>query len=587
MHGTVGGRTTRLVAGDARGLNLYLEDRSLGDLLALRLPRSLLEHVEPHFVALGEEVGGSLDDLARLADRHPPELHHRDRYGADRQRIEYHPAYRALEAAGFGRYGLAAASHREGVLGWPEPLPAVVKYAMTYLFAQAEFGLLCPISMTDALTRVLRRFAGRDLLDRYLPGLLSLDPDEALQGAMFITEKAGGSDVGATETVARRVDGGWRLFGDKWFCSNADADLALVLARPEGAPAGTRGLGLFLMPRVLDDGRPNAYRIVRLKDKLGTRSMASGEAVLEGAVAYPVGDLDRGFAQMAEMINASRLSNGVRAAGLMRRAWHEALAVCRSREVFGQRLIELPLQRRQLMKILLPVEQALSMVLYTADVLDRADAGEEQAASALRLLTPLIKFRACRDARKVTGDAMEIRAGCGFIEDFVEPRLLRDAHLGSIWEGTSNIVAIDAVRRAVGRKAADAALLAEMRALLAQCHGLPPRLLERLEEALARAAALARTSGSAADDGDARRAASALYHASSAVLMAWEGVRNAEAGGDLRRAMLAVLVLDHRLSPRDPLAPSDASAEAACAGVFLDGTPADASAVERLVETLV
>jgi acyl-CoA dehydrogenase len=571
------------VAADAAGQNFYLIDRSLREVLPLRLPPELRDHFEPHFTDLGAALGGTLDDQARLADRHPPVLHHRDRHGADRQWIEFHPAYRALEEAGFSRFGLAAGSHAAGVLGWDAPLTPIIKYVMTYLFAQTEFGLLCPISMTDAMTRVLRRFADADLLERYLPGLVSLDPEQALQGAMFMTEKAGGSDVGAAATVAREIGGQWRLYGDKWFCSNADADLALVLARPEGAAAGTRGLGLFLMPRLLEDGRPNAYRFVRLKEKLGTRSMASGEVVLDGALAYAIGPLDRGFVQMAEMINASRLSNGVRAAGLMRRALNEAFAVCRSREAFGKRLMDLPLQRRQMLKIMLPAEQALSMVLYTALVLERADAGEEQAARLVRLLTPLIKFRACRDARKVTGDAMEIRAGCGYVEDFVEPRLLRDAHLGSIWEGTSNIVAIDAIRRAVGRQGGDGALLVEMRGLLAQCRGLPAGLVAALENRLSRAVMLARAAAKMEDEREMRRAASMLYHAASAVLLAWEG---AAGGVARRRAVLAGLVVRHRLSPSDPLSSPAGGADLGCEAVLLDESEIESSRIDQTIEAM-
>lgn len=569
------------VTADMVGENFFLVDGALRSLLKIRLSPALRAHFIAHFEALGGELGGALDAEARLADRHPPVLHHRDRHGRDRPVIEYHPAYRALEAAGFGRYGLAAGSHREGVLGWPQTLPPIVKYVMTYLFAQTEFGLLCPISMTDAMTRVLRRFADPDLLARYLPGLVALDARDALQGAMFMTETAGGSDVGATETRARREGDTWRLYGDKWFCSNADADLALVLARPDGAPAGTKGLGLFLMPRRLADGTANAYRIVRLKDKLGTRSMASGEIVLEGAEAYPVGPLDRGFVQMAEMINASRLSNGVRAAGLMRRALNEALAVCRSRAAFGRRLVELPLQRRQLVKIMLPAEEALSFALYTALVLERADAGEAEAATLVRLLTPLIKFRACRDARRVTGDAMEVRAGCGYVEEFVEPRLVRDSHLGSIWEGTSNIVAIDAIRRAVGRKGAGEVLLAHMRGLIAGCEGLPDVLTAALDDRLTRAVAFAGSTAEAGDEREMRRAASALYHASAAILLAQE----AALGGPeaRRRAVLSALVVRHRLSAGDPLASSRGAADEACEAILLDAAEPSAAAVDAAV----
>jgi len=543
-----------LSAPDVIGLNSYVIDKSLQDVLRLRLAPDLFAHLEPHFEKLGARAAADLDANARLADRHPPMLHHRDRHGREDQWIEFHPAYRALEHAGFGDFGLAAMSHRAGVLGWPEPLPPIIKYAMTYLFAEAEFGLVCPINMTDSLTRVLRRFADDAILRRYLPGLTALDPEVALQGAMFMTEKAGGSDVGAIETSARPNGDRWCLYGEKWFCSNADADLALVLARPEGAGKGTRGLGLFLLPRVLPDGRRNSYRIVRLKDKLGTRSMASGEVVMDGAEAWLVGDIDRGFVQMAEMINASRLSNAVRAAGLMRRAFLEAREVCMHRVAFGRRLIDFPLQRRQLMKILLSAEQALSMVMYTATVLDAADRGATEAGQQLRLLTPLLKFRACRDARKATGDAMEIRGGCGYIEDFVEARLVRDAHLGSIWEGTSNIVAIDAVERAVGRKNADAALEQSLSRQLSEAVALPNQIVTQLDRLVSRAFAFAREVASAKDQSAMRRAASALYNITSAVLLAGEGARLGEARADWSRAALAGLVVRHKLLPSDPLA---------------------------------
>jgi hypothetical protein len=402
---------------------------------------------------------------------------------------------------------------------------------------------------------------------------------------MFMTEKACGSDVGAIETMARRDGGRWRLYGEKWFCSNADADLALVLARPEGTTHGTRGLGLFLLPRVLPDGSANSYRIVRLKDKLGTRSMASGEVVFDGAQAWLIGDIDRGFVQMAEMVNASRLSNAVRAAGLMRRAFHEAREVCRHRVAFGRRLVDFPLQRRQLMKILLSAEQALTMAMYTATVLDAADRGDADAAKEVRLLTPLLKFRACRDARKVTGDAMEIRGGCGYIEDFIEARLVRDAHLGSIWEGTSNIVAIDAIERAIGRDGADATLEQSLRQQLSAAAALPQQLRAPLERLVSRAFGFARDVASAKDQTAMRRAASGLYNVTSAVLLAGEGARLGETRGDWSRAALAALVVRHKLVASDPLA-DWSSAGIAEKGALIEGTPIAAEECEYFIASL-
>lgn len=562
---------------DQHGANLYATDPEFQRLLSLYLPADLLAHLAPRLQRLGELAGGHLDDLAGSADRNPPVLIQRTRRGVDEQRIEKHPAYREMERLAFGDFALAAISHRDDVLGWPGQLPPAVKYALTFLFVQAEFGLCCPVSMTDSLTRTLKKFAAADLVERFLPRLTSLDPDELFQGAMFMTEQGAGSDVAATTARAvpdPQAADAWRLYGDKWFCSNADAALAMVLARPEGAPEGLKGVSLFLLPRHLEDGSLNRYRIVRLKDKLGTRSMASGEITLEGATAFMVGEPGRGFVQMADMVNNSRLSNGVRAAGLMRRAASEALFVARHRMAFGRRLLDMPLMRRQLMKIVLPGEQARTMMFQTAAVLARADAGDNRAYSLARILTPLIKFRACRDARKVTGDAMEVRGGCGYIEEWPDPRLLRDAHLGSIWEGTSNIVALD-VCRAIRREQSLDALQEHWAGLLEETP-LSDDLSRMLNEAMPRAVALA---AAAADGAEAltRRAASALYHVTSAVCMAWEaGLLERSAQEDpghthRLRAHLARAVLRHRVLPVDPLAAEP---------------DADSAAIEAILEAL-
>jgi hypothetical protein len=284
--------------------------------------------------------------------------------------------------------------------------------------------------------------------------------DELLQGAQFMTEKAGGSDVGATETSAV-WDGVWRLYGDKWFCSNVSADLMLTLARPEGAPAGTRGLGLFLVPKRLEDGARNRYRINRLKDKLGTRDMASGEVTLDGALAYQVGALDRGFVQMMEMVSSSRLSNAMRAAAMTRRGLLEATVHAGGRVAFGRTLNELPLMRETLLELTLDSESAVAAVVHTGTVYDRADRGSNDDAKLLRILTPLIKLSICKRARWSTGESMEVRGGNGYIEDWVDPRLLRDAHLGSIWEGSTNVIALD-VLRAIGREGADVVLAGDI-----------------------------------------------------------------------------------------------------------------------------
>ena len=553
-----------LLAPDTSGMNFYRADPALTDLLRIHLPDLLFRHVEPHLDRLGALAGGHLDECARIADRHVPVLHQRDRFGRDAQWIEYHPAYRELERAAFGEFGIHAMSLRKGIMGWPQPYPVVAKHAFTFLFNQAEFGLGCPINVTDGCAKLLAKFGSDALRAKYLDGLTQTDMSKLTQGGQFMTEKEGGSDVGTLTTTAVQDGDHWRLSGEKWFCSNADAEIVMLLARPEGASGGTRGVGLFLMPRWLDDGSPNHYRIVRLKDKLGTRSMASGEIKLEGAIAYAVGKLDRGFVQMAEMVNPSRLSNGVKSTALMRRAHHDAITVARNRIVFGQRIIELPLARRQLMKIMLATEQALSMSFLTADALDRAEAGSQDAAALLRILTPTLKFRATRDARKVCGDALEMRGGIGYIEEFATARLLRDAHLGSIWEGTGNIVAIDALTRAVGRHGADAALAADLHARLDDSANVPRAWRNRLRELSDRAVGFAReVAGRIENEAEARRATSLLYHVASAVALTWEGGRIHEMRGDARRLLLSRMVIDHRLNPDDPFRLTENAAQRA------------------------
>lgn len=545
---------------DSHGLNLFGCDPELARLLALYLPDAVCRAWLPTLERLGARTGGELDTLALSADKNPPVLASRTRRGEDRQRILKHPDYVALERVAYAELGLASMSH---VADGPPPL---VKYALTYLFVQAEFGLCCPVSMTDSLTRTLRKYGAPELVERYLPSLTSRDFDSLYQGAMFMTEQAAGSDVARTRTVARQKDGAWTLHGDKWFCSNPDADLAMVLARPEDAPEGMAGVSLFLLPKHRPDGSRNAYRIVRLKDKLGTRSMASGEITLEGATAYLIGEVGRGFQQMADMVNMSRLSNGVRAAGLMRRGLNEALFVARQRQAFGKRLVDMPLMQRQLLKLMLPAEQARSLFMQIATLLPRADAGDREAQQCVRILTPLIKFRACRDARRVTGDAMEVRGGVGYIEEWSDARLVRDAHLGSIWEGTSNIVALD-IARAVTREGALEPLAHHLRGLLDEA-ALPAAADALLRSSLDKAVALMAEVAEARRHQQVRQAGSALYHVATAIALAWEGARLAP---NHRRLALALLVLRHRVLPRDPLAAEADAGEALLPALLAEG----------------
>ncbi|MFJ9126963.1 acyl-CoA dehydrogenase family protein [Streptomyces sp. NPDC102340] len=403
------------------------------------------ERVEPLLVELGELAAGELDHQAALADANPPRLVQYAPDGARIDQVDFHPAHDKAAAIAYERFGLAAMSHRPGVLGWPTKVPHTVKYALSYLYVQSEFGMACPLSMTDSAARILRLFDPERYADE-IAALSSTDPELRATGAMFMTEKQGGTDVGLTETVAAEQDDHWILTGKKWFASNPSADVILTLARVPGQGEGTRGLGMFLVPRLRPDGTRNAIRIDRLKDKLGSRSIASGEVTLDEAYATPVGQLANGFRQMAEMLNVSRLSNAMRATALMRRAVRESVDHTRVREVFGKPLFDQPLMRATLLPMILDTEAALHLVLEAAVRLTAADEGDADARALVRVLTPLAKHTLCKRARTVTGEAMEIRGGNGYIEDWVNPRLVRDAHLGSIWEGSSNVIALDVLR---------------------------------------------------------------------------------------------------------------------------------------------
>lgn len=573
------------IAPDTRGGNFFECDRDLQALLELYLDADTHRHLRPHFSRLGELAAGELDECAYLANQHPPELHQRDRLGRDIQRISYHPAYRRLEAVAFGEFGLHAMTNREGVLGLPKRFPAVAKHAFTLLFNETEFGLGCPINVTDSAAHLIEKFGDAAIKERFLPRLLSQDMNQLWQGAQFITEQFGGSDVGQIESRAEPDGQVYRIFGEKWFCSNADADVILMLARPAGAAEGTRGLGLFVVPREIAPLRPNAYRILRLKDKLGTRSMASGEIRFEGAIGYPLGSLGQGFKQMAEMINLSRLSNGVKSAALMRRAMHDAYCVAAHRRVFGERLMDIPLVRRSLLKIRLPTEQALSMSLFTADALDRMESrlGSNQDAAVFRIATPVLKLRATRDARRVVGDAMDVRGGCGYIEEWITPRLVRDAHLGSIWEGTGNIVSLDVIDRAIARSGADAALEARLLELLEPVEQTLPKFARRLRDALGLALGAARELAGQASRIGARQAAAGIYHAASACLMANEGVRIDARHGDARRLLMAHMVLEHRLFGRGVLDRGDSEHKSKCAACLFDEAPQGLAKVSELL----
>jgi hypothetical protein len=266
---------------------------------------------------------------------------------------------------------------------------------------------------------------------------------------------------------------------------------------------------------------------------------------------------------------------------MMRRCVNEAFAAARQRVAFGKPVIEHPLLRRQLLKLIVPTEQALSMTMAAAAAMGDAEAGSAEAGQVLRILTPLVKFRACRDNVAVATGAMEVRGGNGYIEEWVNARLIRDAQVGLLWEGTSNINALDVIDRAVGKQRSHKALEVLLRGRLTEVDGLPPAFTGRLASALTRALQLAEWAARAPEaEAQARRAASALYHAASAILLAWEGTRD---GADARRALVARFALEHRLAPKDPLEPEAAAWEERAIAALLTDAPVGLAGVAPLL----
>jgi acyl-CoA dehydrogenase len=425
----------------------YLPDEHLQWLTRRTVGEALWPVAEGALRELGTMVPQVIEPLARAADRHPPVLHPYNGRGERIDEIEFHPAYGELESRVLG-FGAVRAAYAPGWRGLPQRAPRSLVTAMLYLVLESDQAITgCPIGMMDAAARCLER-NDPALAARFVPGIID-DTGEHRTVAMFLTEKAGGSDVGANETVATPAgDGTWRLSGEKWFASCAHSDLILVLARPAGAPPGPRGLGLFLMPRHLEDGTRNSYVIHRLKEKFGTHAMASAEVGLRDAFAWQVGALERGLPQMMDMVNATRIGIATATAGAMRRSAFEALTHARGRSTFGRRLDLHPLMRDTLAELVVDSVAGLTAAMGVADLSDRADSGDHEAAAALRLLTPLFKMHGTERARVCATEAMEVRGGNGFIEDWPDPRLLRDVYVHAIWEGSGNVIALD-VQRAI------------------------------------------------------------------------------------------------------------------------------------------
>lgn len=384
-----------------------------------------------------EWVLTDVDAQANYTDRYaPPALESYGRDGNLVNRIVANPTYDQQHQE----------CYRRGIIGLPyaENAPHLVSFAMGFLLSQADISLHCPVTLTGAVAYVLGYHAGEKLRAKYLHDVTRMD-GLTKTGGTWATEKHGGCDVGATTTTAVRSGDHFALHGLKWFTSNANSGLAVTTARPTGAPPGSVGLGLYLVPSHLDDSRPNRYFIRRLKDKLGTKGLATGEIELQGTEAVEIAGPPQGFKLMMEALEYSRVHNAVGAAGAQCRAVREAVTWCQSREAFGNKIIHYPMVQDELVRLAVQY-QAGSLLAFEAALAFDVSVGDPARKSWLRLVTALAKYLTAEYAITSCRSALELIGGNGYTSDYPIARLYRDAQVLTVWEGPANIQALELLR---------------------------------------------------------------------------------------------------------------------------------------------
>ncbi|HEX7112691.1 MAG TPA: acyl-CoA dehydrogenase family protein [Mizugakiibacter sp.] len=423
--------------------NQYRDDRVLRGYLARALPAALREAIEADLELLGQHAADAWNERA-LTPRREPVFTPWDAWGNRVDRIALTPAWQ--EGPGIAtRHGLLAAGHDDAT----GEHARVHQFVLVYLYHVASEFYTCPLAMTDGAAAALKASGNAALIARAVPRFLSRDPATFWLSGQWMTETAGGSDVGHSETEARRgADGQWRLHGRKWFTSAVVGEAALTLARPEGAGSGGSSLAMFYLETHDAEGRWQGVRIDRLKDKLGTRELPTAEIHLDGALATPVGELRNGVRMIAPVLNITRLWNAVCSLATMRRCLALARDYAHRRSAFGRTLLEQPLHVDTLAGMQAEFEAAFHLSFHVAELLGRTQAGvasaDEQAL--LRLLTPLAKLWTGKLAVKIASETLEAFGGMGYLEDTGLPQLLRDAQVYPIWEGTTNVLALDALR---------------------------------------------------------------------------------------------------------------------------------------------
>ena len=426
--------------------NQYEDDRVLRAYLSRVLPKDVLRDVEESLTELGRLSGAELYEF-QLADRlNEPTLTQWDAWGNRIDKVELTPLWRLAERIA-AEHGVVATAYeqRHGSLS------RVHQCALAYLFTPSTDIYSCPLAMTDGAARTLLDSGNQKLIDRAVPHLITRNPNEFWTAGQWMTELTGGSDVGLSETVAKQDPGdstSFRLYGRKWFTSAVSSQIALTLARPEGNPPGGRGLALFYLETRDEHGRLNNIEINRLKDKLGTRKVPTAELNLNGTPAQLVKESTDGVRNIAPLLNITRLWNGISAVALMRRGLALAEDYAQKRTAFGAPLSEKPLHLDTLAGLQAEAEAAFHLAFYVAELTGRSETGEisDEDAQLLRLLTPVMKLTTGKQAVSVASEVLESFGGAGYVEDTGLPVLLRDAQVLPIWEGTTNVLALDTLR---------------------------------------------------------------------------------------------------------------------------------------------
>ncbi|WP_114239888.1 acyl-CoA dehydrogenase family protein [Dyella sp. C9] len=419
----------------------YREDRLLQAMLERALPPARRAVLAADLDALGDHACMAFKRAAH-STRRKPVLTQWDAWGNRVDRIELTEAW--LEGPQLTtRHAVLAAGHEA------HEHARLEEFARVYLYHVASEFYTCPLAMTDGAATALKASGNKALLDRALPHLLSRDTGSFWLSGQWMTENTGGSDVGNTETIARQdANGQWRLYGRKWFSSAVVGEMALALARPEGAGTGASALALFYVETMDGERRRPELVIDRLKDKLGTHELPTAEIHLEGIPAWPLGELANGVRQVAPMLNITRTWNAVGATASMARALTLARDYATRRRAFGKRLIEQPLHAQTLADLQAEFEGAFALTFEVAHLLGRVEHGAAQPheAALLRLLTPLAKLWTGKMAVRMCSEALECFGGAGYVEDTGLPQLLRDAQVYAIWEGTTNVLSLDSLR---------------------------------------------------------------------------------------------------------------------------------------------